>query len=408
MKNMLMLAAAGIAVFAFAKPSNTKLTNAEIEKRDQANWGGVDYSAAMDGETPVINDYTQIGAKAKNEVAKMRTLHGKLDALVKGGAKIVDMDLDAVMGDALKDLTGPIDPTPPRTHSNMNATPGQKKGFQSIIGAKKALAKFDKTVRVKMRDLLKAELETRIYYDYSRMVRVATYESFRNGRILDDCRQIDAGWGKFRKLLKDVDNGTDKWKYTISQLLDPEQKKRLYAELVKESGLDLVFSPDGSIQPKVGRVLLLMDNYFKRVTDNELNRMEISYKRCSDAHEAAVAAQKEFTAWFGDNGMSLDPHPRKMIHELLLGHAEYTHASRDTIGKCMDVVKELREEGTPVGKLRKCKGFSPNNAFYIKRKGVGAGEPPEYFKRVTDLMQESKKLFEEAVEKRRRALRIQL
>ena len=406
MKSMLMLAAAGIAAFAFAKPA--KMTKAELEKQDRANWSDTDYSAAMDGETPVVNDYAQINSKIQSETAKMKALHDKLDALIQGGAKIIDMSFESIMGDALKELNRPIDPTPTRTHSNLNATPGQKKGFQSIIGAKKALAKFDKTVRVKMRELLKAELETRVYYDYSRMVRVVTYGTIQNGLLVENFKKFDASWGKYLKLLKEVGNGTDKWKYTITQLLNPEQKKKLYAELVKESGLDSAFSPEGRIHPKASRVLLLLDNYFKRVTDNEIKKLDDSNKRCAEIHNAAVGAQKEFSQWFTENGPALDPYARGMVRDLFASHVEYTHESQRTLNYSFDTVIELRDESKPVFKLRKCQGFSPNNAFYIKRKGVGAGESPEYFHRVTDLMLESQKRFEEAVEKRRRSLRIQL
>ena len=59
MKKILVFAVAAIAACTtLAKPKH--LSKAEIEKQDKANWGGVDYSAAPEGENSVANDLAQI------------------------------------------------------------------------------------------------------------------------------------------------------------------------------------------------------------------------------------------------------------------------------------------------------------------------------------------------------------
>ena len=157
MKKILTFVVVLIAVgSALAKPKPP--SKAEIEKQDKANWGGVDYSAAPDGENSVANDLAQIRSMTRGEAATMQKLYDFCKSLIFG-AKIVDMDPETVLGDALKQLGRPIDPTPPRTHSNLSATPAQKLGFKSLQGAKRTLAKFGKEVRPKVAVLFKAQIE---------------------------------------------------------------------------------------------------------------------------------------------------------------------------------------------------------------------------------------------------------
>ena len=80
-------------------------------------------------------------------------------------------------------------------------------------------------------------------------------------------------------------------------------------------------------------------------------------------------------------------------------HREYVHKSRDLLGDCRKVLEELRDESKPVGQLRKCKGFSPNKAFFI-RSGPVSERPPSYVRRMNELSREAKKRFGDAVEKR--------
>ena len=142
-------AVAACAVLAKAKiPSK-----AEIEKQDKANWGGVDYSAAPDGENSVANDLAQMRSMARGEAATLKKLYDTCKMLINGAA-VVDVEPETVLGNALAQLGRPIDPTPPRTHSNLSATPAQKLGFNSLQGAKHAIAKFGKDVRPKMAALL--------------------------------------------------------------------------------------------------------------------------------------------------------------------------------------------------------------------------------------------------------------
>ena len=62
-------------------------------------------------------------------------------------------------------------------------------------------------------------------------------------------------------------------------------------------------------------------------------------------------------------------------------------------------MKDLRNESLPAGKLRKCKGFSPNKAFFV-RSGEVSERPPSYVRRMNELAREAKIRFGDAVEKR--------
>ena len=408
MKKVLIFALAAICVFAFAKSKGpSKAQQAKNEKMDKANWGGVDYSAAPDGENSVANDLAQMRSMTRGEAAKMKTLYDFCKDLLYG-AKIVDMEPESVLGDALKQLGRPIDPTPPRTHSNISATPAQKLGFKSLQGAKSTLAKFGREVRPKMAALLRTEIEARIYSDYNRLVRVTSQSIIKDGSLVTSFKKVDTAWGKYLKLLDQIANGTDKWKYYPAQLRNPEIRKKLMAEVLKESGLDCALDADGRIHAKSSRVLYTMDNYFKRATDAELQKFADSVDRCYAAHNAAADALNDFIKWFAQNGMSLDPYPREFIKELVQAHREYVHKSRDLLGDCRKVLEELRDESKPVGQLRKCKGFSPNNAFFI-RSGPVSERPPAYVRRMNELSREARKRFGEAVEKRiAKAGRIQI
>ena len=397
MKKILMLAVAGISVFALAKgPSKAQL--AKIAKQDKANWGNVDYSGAADGENSVANDYAQIRSMTRGEAKKMSELFKFCNSLLHG-AKIVDVEPETVLGAGLQELNRPIDPTPARQLLNLNLTPNQKRGVESLLGAKKALAMFEKTARAKMRVLLKTEIEKRLYSDYNRMVRVATFEPIRNGSIMESFKRIDTAWGRYLKLLEQIGNGTDKWKYPPANLLDASQRKKLFAEVLKESDLDCAFNADARMHPKTQRFVYLLDNYFKRVTDSDVARLKESYAQSYVAHNATVAAHQEFNQWFTENGMALDPYAREIIKELFAAHVKYVHESRELVGDCDQLVKELRDESLPVGKLRKCKGFSSNKAFFV-RSGEVSERPPAYVRRMNELSREARKLFGDAVEKR--------
>ena len=114
MKKALTLALAAVCVVACAKPKElSKAQREKIEKMDKANWGGVDYSAAPDGENSVANDLAQMRSMTRGEAAKMKKLYSFCKDLIRA-KKAVDMEPESVLGDALKQLGRPIDPTPRR------------------------------------------------------------------------------------------------------------------------------------------------------------------------------------------------------------------------------------------------------------------------------------------------------
>ena len=399
MKKAVTFVFAAICVFAFADPKGpSRAQQAKIEKQDKANWGGVDYSAAPDGEHSVAKDLEQMRLRAHGEAEKMKQLYDFCYKLIKR-SNSVDVEPESVLVDALKQLRPPIDPTPPRTHSNLSATPAQKLGFKSLQGAKSTLGKFGREVRPKMATLLRIEIETSIYSTYNRMVRVTSYSQIEDGSLVKSFKRVDAAWGKYLKLLDKIANGTDKWKYYPGQLRNPEIQKKLFAEVIKEAGLENMLEPDGRLVAKSSRYCYMLDNYFKRTTDAELKKFEDGYNRCYTAHNAAADALNDFLKWFAQNGMSLDPYPREFIKELVQAHQKYVHESRDMLGDCKKVLDELRDESKPVCQLRKCKGFSPNNAFFV-RSGPVSERPPSYVRRMNELSREARKRFGDAVEKR--------
>ena len=358
----------------------------------------MDYSAAPDGENSVANDLAQMRSMTRGEAAKMKKLYDFCKDLIYA-KKVVDMEPESVLGDALKQLGRPIDPTPQRMLTNISATPSQKLGFKSLQGAKNALAKFGQEARPKMAALLKTEIETGIYTAYNRLARVTTFSYINDGSLIQSFKRVDAGWGKFLKHMDRIASGTDKWKYYPAQLRNPEKQKTLFAEVIKEAGLENMLEPDGRLVAKSSRFCYTLDNYFKRTTDDELKKFEENIDRCYAAHDAAAAALNEFTKWFAQNGLSLDPYPREFIKELLRAHQEYIHKSRDMLGDCRNVLRELRDESKPLGQLRKCKGFSPNKALFV-RSGPVSDRPPAYVRRMNELAREAKIRFGDAVEKR--------
>ena len=406
MKKILIFTVAAVAACAVLAKAKIP-SKAEIEKQDKANWGGVDYSAAPDGENSVANDLAQMRSMARGEAATLKKLYDTCKMLINGAA-VVDVEPETVLGNALAQLGRPIDPTPPRTHSNLSATPAQKLGFKSLQGAKRAIAKFGKDVRPKMAALLKTQIEDRIYSDYNRLVRVANIDIVKNGALIGSFEKVDKAWGKYLKILDQIANGTDKWKYLPAQLRNPENTKKLFAEVLKESGLDCALEADGKLHAKSSRVLYMLDNYFKHATDADLKKFDEGRERCLKAHNEVADALNAFRAWYLENGLSLDPYPREFIKELYVAYSDYVHKDRELLGECKAVLKELRNESQPAGKLRKCKGFSPNKAFFV-RSGEVSERPPAYVRRMNELSREARKRFGDAVEKRiQTAGRIQL
>ena len=289
MKKSLTFAVVVFAVCAvFAKSKH--MSKAEIEKQDKANWGLVDYSAAPDGENSAANDLAQIKSMVSGETVKMKKLYDFCKSLIFG-AKVVDVEPETMLGDGRQQLGRPIGPTPPRTHSNLSATPAQKLGFKSLQITKRTLASFGKDVRPKMSVLLKTEIETRIFSNYNRLARVTTFAHIKDGSLVESFKKVDTAWGKYLKLLDKIANGTDKWKYYPSQLRNPETKKKLFADLLKESGLDTVLEADGRLAAKSSRYFNMLDGYFKRCTDDELKKDEDASDRCWEAHDTAANAR---------------------------------------------------------------------------------------------------------------------
>ena len=392
----LLLSVCAAVLTVAAKPK--KLSDAEIAKQDKANWGGVDYSAAPDGENSVANDLAQIRSMSRGEAAKMKKLYDSCDSILHG-AKILDVEPESLLADARKQLGRPIDPTPPRVHSNNYATPAQKLGFKSLQGAKRAFGKFGKDVRPKMADLLQAEIETKLFSSYNRLVRVVTLNVINDGSLVKSFKKVDTAWGKYLKILDKIAKGSGKWQYYPWQLLNSEKKKQLFAEVLKESGLDCAIDANGSIQPKSSRVLHALDGYFERATDADLKKFSDGIDRCYAAHNTAADALNEFNRWFAETGMSIDPYPRETMKELLLGHSEFVHKNREIIEDSQKVLKTLKSSSSNAGKLRQCKDFSPNGAFFLKAGKVTNGKP-NYAQRMEDLVDEAKKRFEEAVKTR--------
>ena len=370
MKKILVFAVAAIAACAaFTKPK--PLSKAEIEKRDKANWGGVDYSAAPDGENSVANDLAQMRSMTRGEAAKFKKLHDFCKDLYKA-SKIIDTDPGTVLGDALKDLGRPIDPTPQRMLTNLSATPAQKLAFKSLQGAKNTLAKFGKDVRPKVAVLLRAELETRLYSEYNHLVRVVNLGIIQDGSLVKSLTKVDTAWGKYVKL---------------------------FAAVLKESGLDCALDADGNLHAKSSRYLHTLDSYFKRTTDADLKKFEEAINKCWVSHNEAVDALDKFKAWFAETGMSIDPYPRELVKELCIAYANYIHKNCDVLEDCNKILAALRDESQHVGKLRKCKGISPNKAYFL-RSGPVSERPPAYVRRTNELRLEAKARFEAAVKRR--------
>lgn len=399
MKKVVTFALAAICAFAFAKPKElSKAQRDKIEKQDRANWGGVDYSAAPDGENSVANDLAQMRSMTRGEAAKMKKLHDFCASMIYG-AKIVDMSPETLLGELLKELGRPIDPTPPRTHSNLSATPAQKLAFKSLQGAKGALAKFGKDVRPMVAALTKVEIETRLLSEYNHLVRVVNLGIIKDGSLVKSLTKVDTAWGRYLKQLDKIANGTDQWKLYPSALRNPARKKELFAAVLKESGLDCALDADGNLHAKSSRYLHVLDRYFKDTTDADLKKFEDDINRCWEAHNQAADAVNDFRAWFAKNGMSLDPYPREFIKELYVAHADFIHKNCDVLEDCKKVLADLRDESKPVGKLRKCQGISPNKAYFL-RSGPVSERPPAYVRRTNELRLEAKARFEAAVEKR--------
>ena len=205
--------------------------------------------------------------------------------------------------------------------------------------------------------------------------------------------------GKYVKLLDKIGNGTDKWKYYPSALRNPEKKKELFAAVLKESGLDCALDADGNLHAKSSRYLHTLDSYFKRTTDADLKKFEEAINKCWVSHNEAVDALDKFKAWFAETGMSIDPYPRELVKELCIAYANYIHKNCDVLEDCNKILAALRDESQHVGKLRKCKGISPNKAYFL-RSGPVSERPPAYVRRTNELRLEAKARFEAAVKRR--------
>ena len=107
-------------------------------------------------------------------------------------------------------------------------------------------------------------------------------------------------------------------------------------------------------------------------------------------------AEKDFSEWFAQSGVSMDPGPRAYLKDLVMGYRKFIKEEHQTIALDMhDVIEEFNSESSVVGRLRKC-NFTKHRAFFAD--GTEAtGGTPHYTRRIGFLGKAVKTRFEKAV-----------
>ena len=119
--------------------------------------------------------------------------------------------------------------------------------------------------------------------------------------------------------------------------------------------------------------------------------------RLNYGSKAMDTAAVDYAEWYKQHGLAIDPKPRQYLKSLLDGgYRTFIREEVAVIGECQDLISEFKDESSVVGKLRTCRGFSPNKAFYISGEASTDGAP-NYTRRVGFIGTDVKKRFEKAV-----------
>lgn len=388
MKQIAFAVAAALAAAAQAKvPSK-----AEIAEADKKNWGDVAYTAATgaDGAT-VETDLLKLKTALGRETVTMKSIYAKVkDALEKGSD-----DPDKFHAEALKLMARPLDPLPPLKLAGGGLSQQEELGVKSIKTIRHAIAKFDREVRTKAREALRLDGELKLMYRYNRLLRAKKLIG-AEGAFLKAWIKLDDAYADFLKIADQIEKGQGSWNVKPEQVMTLEQRAELFKRAMASSKLNWFFDAKGAMLPKIDRNARALDRILKRISDAELKTLDSDSSRFATAHNAVATAEKDFSEWFAQSGVSMDPGPRAYLKDLVMGYRKFIKEEHQTIALGLyNIIEEFNSESSVVGRLRKC-NFTKHRAFFAD--GTEAtGGTPHYTRRIGFLGKAVKARFEKAV-----------
>ena len=397
MKKTLFAFVIAVAAIASAKSHKTDpaaAAKAAAEASDKEKWGGVAYTAATgaDGGT-IESDLLQLKSSLARDTLAFKSLYGRVkDRLGKSSD-----DPDMFHAEALKLVSRPLDTLPQRDFTNVRTSPQEELGIKSLASIRHAVGLFERDVRSKVRDVLKKDVELKLMYRFNRLMQAKNLIG-NEAAFVGSWRYIDTSYGKFLKIAEKIENGTDQWHVKPEELLSPQQRTEFFGKVLKASGLNEVFDEKGSMLPKIDRNARALDRILRRISATELDALNADLSTSfREKHEAFNQAAVEYAEWYKQHGLAIDPKPRQYLKTLLdSGYRTFIREEVAVISECQDLISEFKDESSTVGKLRTCKGFSPNKAFYISGEASSDGTP-NYTMRVGFIGSDVKKRFDKAV-----------
>ena len=397
MKKIVFAFAAALAVGVSARPHKSDpaaAAKAAVEASDKEKWGGAAYTASTgaDGAT-VESDLVQLKNALARDTLTFKTLYTKVkDKLGKSSD-----DPDKFHAEALKLVSRPLDTLPQRDFTNVKTSPQEELGIRSLASIRHAVGLFERDVRSKVRDLLKKDVELKLMYRFNRLMQAKNLIG-NEATFVGSWRYIDTSYGKFLKIVEKIENGTDQWHIKPEELLSPQQRTEFFGKVLKASGLHEIFDEKGTMLPKIDRNARALDRILRRISTADLDALNSDLSTSfREKHEAFNQAAIEYAEWYKQHGLAIDPKPRQYLKSLLNGgYSTFIREEVAVIGECQDLIAEFRSESSVVGKLRMCKGFSPNKAFYIEN-GPGLNGTPDYTKRIAIIGADVKRRFDKAV-----------
>lgn len=380
------------AVALCAVCANGAPSKADVAASDKRNWGDAVYTASADpdGKTTVLSDLVAIKNALAREQVYMQAFMGKLEKSLDSSKP------EDALAEALRRLSAPLDPVPQRDFSNVQTTKGELTGIKSLASVKNAMGHFDGILRAKVRDALKADIETRVFSRWHRFDKAVEMMP-KYDALAEAFEKVDAAWGKYLKLLGQISNGTDKWKRTPEEISTPAGFDKFFDEVLMESGLADFFDVNGRALPSLDRNTRTIDRILKRIDKGEIEEFDRAIAKCSEANNAAFSAgAKEWNEWYAANGLAIDPYPREFLKGLSRGYQKFGHEHYELLEKCEKTLNAVKAESNSLGKLRMCRFKAPNGAFTV-RSGVGDWGTPAYTRRFGELGLEAKARFKKAV-----------
>ena len=391
MKRICFAVAIGLVAGLVEAESIKGMSKAQIAERDKQAWGSGELSPTViaGGQDDVAADLVQIKTALGRELIMMNALVQKTRRDM-GGSNGPDYWYQ----EAFRSLTRPLLNLHKRDFGNIHQlTPAEQKGIKSYQRALSAIDHISTGIRATVREDIDCAIRTGIFHKYLVFSSAKKYYN-DNDKMVAALEQVDFHYGELMGDFAAMAEGKGKFTPTADELALPGDRERWLAKMMAARKIAFL-DEKGRIYSRLHNNLSILDRYLSKTSDKELSEFSKALEAFTAAHTKVNVGLKAMQEWYNDNALSIDPYSREYIARLVMSYANFIKEEGAFIDECAELIRLFKDNAGNIGKLRQCKGFSPNKAFFLKL-GDPSNGTPNYMERVTAIGKEILKEFDKA------------